>query len=52
MTPPGWRAAAGEYGRAGSYLSVADIVDVGSLDRVRTHKKQLKAANRPKGTAG
>lgn len=48
VTPAGWRAAAGEYGTAGSYLSVADIVDAGSLDRVRDYKKQLKAAKKAK----
>lgn len=44
VTPKGWRAAAGDYGKAGSYLSIADIVDPGSLVKVRTHKKQMKAA--------
>lgn len=43
VTPPGWRAAAGEYGKAGSHLSVADIVDAGSLERVRAYKKHIKA---------
>jgi uncharacterized HhH-GPD family protein len=44
VTPTGWRDAAGEYGKAGTHISVADIVDAASLDRVRSHKKQLKAA--------
>jgi uncharacterized HhH-GPD family protein len=44
VTPTGWRAAAGEYGKAGTHISVADIVDAASLDRVRSHKKQMKAA--------
>jgi uncharacterized HhH-GPD family protein len=44
VTPKGWRAAAGEYGRVGTHISVADIADPGSLDKVRSHKKQLKAA--------
>jgi uncharacterized HhH-GPD family protein len=44
VTPKGWRAAAGDYGKAGSHLSVADIVDAGSLDKVRSYKKQMKAA--------
>ncbi|HEU4362576.1 MAG TPA: HhH-GPD-type base excision DNA repair protein [Mycobacterium sp.] len=43
VTPPGWRAAAGEFGKAGTHMSVADIVDAGSLQRVRDFKKQLKA---------
>jgi uncharacterized HhH-GPD family protein len=44
VTPAGWRKAAGDYGKAGSFLSVADVVDPGSLDKVRNYKKQAKAA--------
>ena len=44
VKPKGWREAAGDYGRAGSHLSVADIVDAGSLEKVRAYKKQMKAA--------
>ena len=44
MTPDGWRKAAGDYGKAGSFLSVADVVDPGSLEKVRSYKKQAKAA--------
>jgi uncharacterized HhH-GPD family protein len=44
VTPPGWRQAAGDYGKAGAHLSVADIVDASSLQKVRSYKKQLKAA--------
>lgn len=44
VTPSGWRRAAGDYGKAGSHLSVADIVDAGSLEKVRSYKKQMKAA--------
>lgn len=44
VTPTGWRAAAGEYGKAGTRISVADIVDARSLEQVRSHKKQMKAA--------
>ncbi len=47
VKPAGWRAAAGEYGKAGAHLSVADIVDARSLDRVRSYKKQMKAAKTP-----
>jgi uncharacterized HhH-GPD family protein len=43
VTPKGWRAAAGEYGKAGTHLSVADIADARSLEKVRSYKKQLKA---------
>jgi uncharacterized HhH-GPD family protein len=44
VTPTGWRAAAGDYGRAGTHMSIADVVDAGSLDRVRAYKKKMKAA--------
>ncbi|WFE27531.1 HhH-GPD-type base excision DNA repair protein [Solwaraspora sp. WMMD791] len=46
VTPSGWREAAGQYGAAGVYVSVADIVDEDSLIRVREHKQQMKAAAR------
>ena len=42
VTPPGWRSAAAEYGEAGTHISVADIVDADSLQRVRAYKKQKK----------
>jgi uncharacterized HhH-GPD family protein len=44
VTPPGWRAAAGDYGSEGSFKSIADVVDKGSLDQVREYKKKMKAA--------
>jgi len=44
VTPTGWRAAAGEFGKPGTHVSVADIVDAQSLGQVRSYKKQLKAA--------
>lgn len=43
VQPPGWREQAGEYGKAGSYMSVADIVDEASLNRVRQYKQTKKA---------
>jgi uncharacterized HhH-GPD family protein len=46
---PGWREAAGEFGPADTYRSVADIRDAASLAKVRDHKKQLKAAAKAKG---
>ncbi|MEU7902098.1 HhH-GPD-type base excision DNA repair protein [Actinoplanes sp. NPDC049118] len=46
VQPPGWREAAGGYGEADSYRSVADIVDDESLARVRANKKQMKAEAR------
>ncbi|MGX7677587.1 HhH-GPD-type base excision DNA repair protein [Jatrophihabitans sp. DSM 45814] len=44
VRPTGWRAAAGAYGEAGSFRSVADVTDAGSLVKVRTFKKEQKAA--------
>jgi uncharacterized HhH-GPD family protein len=44
VQPPGWQDAAGQFGAAGTYFSVADIVDAESLTRVRAHKAQMKAA--------
>ncbi|GHD01518.1 HhH-GPD-type base excision DNA repair protein [Zhihengliuella salsuginis] len=40
----GWREAAGAYGEDGADMSVADIVDEPSLQRVRQNKKAMKAA--------
>ena len=41
---PGWREAAGPYGADGACRSVADVVDSGSLARVREAKQAAKAA--------
>jgi uncharacterized HhH-GPD family protein len=46
VTPKGWRAAAADYGKAGTHVSVADIVDAGSLEKVRSYKKQMKASKK------
>jgi uncharacterized HhH-GPD family protein len=48
VTPTGWRAAAGDFGKSGTHLSVADIVDERSLGQVRSYKKQMKAAAKGK----
>lgn len=48
VTPKGWRTAAGEFGKAGTHLSVADIADASSLDKVRSYKKKMKAAQKGK----
>jgi uncharacterized HhH-GPD family protein len=48
VTPKGWQAAAGDFGKAGTHLSVADIVDERSLGQVRSYKKQMKAAAKGK----
>ena len=44
VRPPGWRAAAGDYGDEGAHRSVADIVDDDSLSQVRAFKQQQKQA--------
>ena len=44
VTPEGWRGAAGDYGTEGVHMSVADVVDQGSLEKVRSYKKAAKAA--------
>lgn len=44
LQAPGWREAAGSYGDAGSFASVADIVNPESLAKVRAHKQAVKAA--------
>lgn len=46
VAPAGWRAAAGDYGRAGSHMSIADVVDKASLDQVRAYKKKMKASQK------
>ncbi|HET9075424.1 MAG TPA: hypothetical protein VFN68_00705, partial [Acidimicrobiales bacterium] len=46
VRPPGWEEAAGRFGQAGTYMSVADIVDAQSLGRVRAYKQEMKAAAR------
>ena len=43
VTPAGWRAAAGDYGKQGTHMSIADVVDKGSLEQVRSYKKKMKA---------
>ena len=44
VRPKGWREAAGNYGETGSFRSVADVTDPASLTKVRTFKKEQKAA--------
>jgi uncharacterized HhH-GPD family protein len=46
VRPPGWEKAAGSFGSAGTFMSVADITDAESLGRVRAYKKEMKAAAR------
>ncbi|MFD5699291.1 HhH-GPD-type base excision DNA repair protein [Streptomyces lasiicapitis] len=42
--PKGWREAAGSYGEPKAYRSVADITGPESLQKVRAHKQEMKAA--------
>ena len=44
VRPPGWRTAATPYADAGTFRSAADVVDATSLVKVKTYKKQQKAA--------
>ncbi len=49
VQPPGWQEAAGDYGRPGSFMSVADIDGPDSLSKVRRYKQEKKAAAKAKG---
>ena len=44
VRPKGWRQATGDFGAAGQFRSVADVVDAASLTKVRAFKKEMKAA--------
>lgn len=44
VAPYGWRKAAGDYGKANTRLSAADVVDDVTLQEVRSTKKAAKAA--------
>ncbi len=49
VRPPGWEHAAGRYAEEGSYRSVADVRDPASLHKVRSFKKEQKAAAKSRG---
>ena len=49
-TPQGWRKAAGDYGRAGTFVSVADVRDPDSLAKVREAKRAAKQAGKQAAT--
>jgi uncharacterized HhH-GPD family protein len=51
VTPPGWREAAGDYGRSGSRRSVADITGPESLAEVRRFKQEQKAVAKQQAVA-
>jgi uncharacterized HhH-GPD family protein len=48
VRPDGWEQAVGPYAEPG-FRSVADVVDAESLQKVRDHKKQMKAAAKAAG---
>jgi uncharacterized HhH-GPD family protein len=48
VRPDGWEQQVGAYAEPG-YRSVADVVDAESLQKVRDHKKEMKAAARAAG---
>lgn len=42
VTPPGWREAAGPYGEADVFRSIADVTGPEALEKVRSTKKAAK----------
>jgi uncharacterized HhH-GPD family protein len=46
VTSSNWATASSPFGEAGSYMSVADIVDADSLAKVRQYKQAMKAAKK------
>jgi uncharacterized HhH-GPD family protein len=44
VKPQGWKEQAGDYGKPGTFMSVADITSPASLLKVREYKQQKKAA--------
>ncbi|MFD0415168.1 HhH-GPD-type base excision DNA repair protein [Streptomyces sp. NPDC127108] len=44
VRPKGWQEAAGAYGEPKAFRSVADITGPESLQKVRAHKQEMKAA--------
>ncbi|MFD5802177.1 MULTISPECIES: HhH-GPD-type base excision DNA repair protein [unclassified Streptomyces] len=50
VRPEGWREAAGAYGEADAFRSVADITGPESLTKVRAHKQEMKAAAKAKAS--
>ncbi|HMC51443.1 MAG TPA: HhH-GPD-type base excision DNA repair protein [Acidimicrobiales bacterium] len=52
VRPPGWEEAAGDYGRAGTFMSVADITSTETLAKVRTYKQARKAEARAASGSG
>jgi uncharacterized HhH-GPD family protein len=46
VRPRGWREASEPYGEDGAYKSVADVIDVASLVKVRQFKMEQKVEKR------
>jgi uncharacterized HhH-GPD family protein len=44
IATPGWDEAAGDFGKPGTFMSVADITNAETLGRVRQYKQEKKAA--------
>lgn len=51
VRPEGWEQVSEPFGDAGSYRSVADIVDQASMERVRAFKQSMKAAAKERAAA-
>ncbi len=52
VRPTGWRAATSPYGDAGSHLSVADITDLKSLEKVRATKRATEGQGARRRVSG
>ncbi len=52
VRPPGWEKAAGPFGQAGSFRSVADIDSTETLAKVRQYKQKMKAQAKAKAATG
>jgi uncharacterized HhH-GPD family protein len=52
VRPEGWESVSTPFSDPGSFRSVADITDGETLNKVRTFKQALKAANKAKTTSG
>ena len=51
VQPDGWQAASTPFGDDGTFLSVADITDTQTLDKVRATKNAMKASAKAKAKA-
>jgi len=52
VQPQGWREAAGAYGEERSFRSVADVTSPETLQKVRSYKKEMKAAAKATAPTG